>query len=268
MLEFSEISVNSDKFNRNNNFSNDFEVNFDNSSIRNENDNDISFLLISKNKLFGIEINFNEKIENKYLIKQNRNNENIENNKQIKFILKQENQKNREDNKKYIMYRKDAYYKHFKAIFAKYLKNKANKLKNDCFPLYDKNNFSAVSYKYTGNPKEKDNFMFLSFKIKDLLIYGKNEKIQNRQYNNELIIKFIENNQNKARDKIMYDELIIFLNDTVENELINFYKNKEELKSINKDSKCQLYDQYFKKETGISLLENNGFIELLKKYYE
>ena len=65
MLEFSEISVNSDKFNRNNNFSNDFEMNFDNSSIRNENDNDISFLLISKNKLFGIEINFNEKIENK-----------------------------------------------------------------------------------------------------------------------------------------------------------------------------------------------------------
>jgi len=48
MLEFSEISVNSDKFNRNNNFSNDFEMNFDNSSIRNENDNDISFLLITK----------------------------------------------------------------------------------------------------------------------------------------------------------------------------------------------------------------------------
>ena len=141
------------------------------------------------------------------------------------------------------MYRKDAYYKHFKAIFAKYIKNKANKLKNNCFPAYEKNNFSALSYKYTGNPKEKDNY-------------------------NELLINFIENNESKARDKIMYEELIIFLNDTVENELIKFYKNKEELKNINKDSKCLLYDQYFKKETGISLLETNGFIELLKKYYE
>ena len=46
------------------------------------------------------------------------------------------------------MYREDAYYKHFKATFAKYIKNKANKLKNDCFPFYDKNNFSSTSYKY------------------------------------------------------------------------------------------------------------------------
>jgi len=268
MLEFSEIFEYSNKYNNKNNFSNNFEINCNNDSICNENDNDISFLLISKKKLFEIEINFNDKIETNYLIKENRNNENIDNNKQIKFILKKENQNNFENNKKFNMYRKDAYYKHFKAIFAKYIKNKANKLKNDCFPFYDKNNFSAVSYKYTGNPKEKDNFMFLSLKIKELLVYGKNEKLKNRQYNNELIIKFIENNEDKAKNKIIYEELINFLNDTVENALINFYKNKEEMKNINKDSKCQLYDQYFKKETGISLLENNGFIELLKKNFE
>ena len=268
MLEISDISVNSEKNKENNKFQNDFNLNFDNDSIWNENENDISLLLLPKNKLFEIEINLNEKIDTNYLIKQNRNNENIENSKQLKFILKKENIKNLENNKNYFMYRKDAYYKHFKAIFAKYIKNKANKLKNNCFPAYDKNNFSALSYKYTGNPKEKDNFKFLSFKMKDLLVFGKNEKQKNRQYNNELIINFIENNESKAKDKIMYEELIIFLNDTVENELIKFYKNKEELKNINKDSKCLLYDQYFKKETGISLLENNGFIELLKKYYE
>ena len=268
MLEISDISVNSEKNKENNKFQNDFNLNFDNDSICNENENDISLLLLPKNKLFEIEINLNEKIDTNYLIKQNRNNENIENSKQLKFILKKENIKNLENNKNYFMYRKDAYYKHFKAIFAKYIKNKANKLKNNCFPAYDKNNFSALSYKYTGNPKEKDNFKFLSFKIKDLLVFGKNEKQKNRQYNNELIINFIENNESKAKDKIMYEELIIFLNDTVENELIKFYKNKEELKNINKDSKCLLYDQYFKKETGISLLETNGFIELLKKYYE
>ena len=186
MFEFSEISEHPDKYNDNNKISNNFSMNFANDSIYSENDNDISFLLISKKKLFEIEINLNEKIESNYLIKQNRNNKNIDNNRQIKFILKKENHKNLENNKKYIMYRKDAYYKHFKAIFAKFIKNKANKLKHDCFPLYDKNNFSAVSYKYTGNPKEKDNFMFLSFKIKELLVYGKNEKLKNRQYNNEL----------------------------------------------------------------------------------
>ena len=38
----------------------------------------------------------------------------------------------------------------------------------------------------------------------------------------------------------MYDELINFLNDTVENSLFNFYKNKEEMKNINKDSKFLL----------------------------
>ena len=34
-----------------------------------------------------------------------------------------------------------------------------------------------MAYKYTGNPKEKDNFHFLSFKVKDLLSYGKDDKI-------------------------------------------------------------------------------------------
>ena len=69
MFEFSEISKHPDKYNDNNKTSNNFEMNFANDSIYSENDNDISFLLISKKKLFEIEINFNEKIESNYLIK-------------------------------------------------------------------------------------------------------------------------------------------------------------------------------------------------------
>ena len=37
------------------------------------------------------------------------------------------------------IYRKDAYYKHFKAVFGKYIKNRLNLLKDKCFPSYSKN---------------------------------------------------------------------------------------------------------------------------------
>ena len=45
MLEISDISVNSEKNKENNKFQNDFNLNFDNDSICNENENDISLLL-------------------------------------------------------------------------------------------------------------------------------------------------------------------------------------------------------------------------------
>jgi len=64
-----------------------------------------------------------------------------------KFISKREIQDKNSYNNKSI-YRKDAYYKHFKSVFAKYVKDKENKLKNICFPHFNKNNFSALSYKY------------------------------------------------------------------------------------------------------------------------
>ena len=125
-----------------------------------------------------------------------------------------------------LIYRKDAYYKHFKSIFARYIKDKANKLKNICFPHYNKNNFSALSYKYTGNPKEADNFKFLSFKVKDIITMGKDIKIKNRQYNNELLIRYIEENKELTKDMEAYIDLINFLNNSVEEEIIIFYNDK------------------------------------------
>ena len=188
----------------------------------------------------------------------------------FKFILLNKNmEKNNNDNHvtNYI-YRKDAYYKHFKSIFAKYIKDKSNKLKNICFPHFNKNNFSVLSSKYTGNPKEKDNYNFLSFTIKELLSYGKDEKIKNRQYNNQLLIKYIEDNQTFAKDKKLYMELIKFLNESVEISLINFYNDKKQMEIINNDSKCLFYDNYFKNQTGVSLLEKNGFVKILINQYK
>ena len=228
----------------------------------------ISFLALPKKKLFEIEIknknNYKKNIRPKFQLgtKERRTK-----NKIIKLSVKSMQENLKKEKKNYI-YRKDAYYKHFKALFAKYIRNKVNNLKNICFPNFNKNNFAALSYKFTGNPKEKDNIKFLSMKIKDLLILGKDEEIKNRQYNNELLIKYIENNRELSIDKNKYEELISCLDETLENELVEFYNNKIEFENINKDIKCLIFDKHFKNETGISLLEKNGFIKILNKQYQ
>ena len=163
-------------------------------------------------------------------------------------------------------YRKDAHYKHFKAFLGKYIKNKINELKNKCFPYYSKNNFSTPNYRYTGNPKEKDNFYFLNFSIKDILIYGKDNITQNRQYNNELLIKFIEANEHRTLDGNAYVELINFLNEKLENIIIRFYDDEIEYNKLKNDFKYIKFDIFFKRETGISLLEKYGFLKAIKKY--
>ena len=173
-----------------------------------------------------------------------------------------EKDKENSANKKY---RKDAYYKHFKVIFGKYLKNRINALKNKCFPELKKNKFSSPNYKYTGNPKEKDNYNFLSYKVKDILTYGENKIRQNRQYNNNLLIEYIEKNKNKAKDKISFEELIWVLFQPLEKAIEDFYNDKKEFEKINHDKDCLFYDKYFKKSTSFSLLEKNGFLKAVKK---
>ena len=242
--------------------SNSLELSIYNNSINNNNDLN-TFFETSKNKLFEIEINeinnYNKNLE--FLS----NSINIKSNKEIKFISKKEGDtKNNKANQNKYIYRKDAYYKHFKSLFAKYIKDKANKLKNICFPYFDKNNFFSISSKYTGNPKEKDNLQFLSFSIKDLLVYGKDNNLKNRQYHNELLIKCIEEKESSSKDKIIYTELINFLYNTVENELINFYHENEIIKN---DSRCLFFDAHYKIETNNSLIEKYGFLKILKKKY-
>ena len=165
-----------------------------------------------------------------------------------------------------IIYRKDAYYKHFKVNFGKYIKNRMNILKNRCFPYYNKNNFSTPNYKYIGNPKEKDNFNFLSFTIKEILIYGKDKDKFNRQYNNEQLINFIEENKEKTNDKIAYKEIIQFLNSNIEDAIKQYYDDEKEFDKIKNDKKYIFFDKYYQRENGISLLEKYGFLKALKQY--
>ena len=274
-MNIPDLSLNSFFYTDKNNIA---ELIDDNSSFSSEHFNyDISFI---ENKLFEKEINkklFEKEINNNYynddscitnLIFYNNNSRSKrmgQKEKPIKFISKIENLEKNSYNNTKLIYRKDAYYKHFKSIFARYVKDKANILKNICFPHFCKNNFFPLSYKYTGNTKEADNHKFLFFKIKDILSYGKDEQIKNRQYNNELLIRYIEENERVARDKEVYIDLINFLNNSVENELITYYNNKSEYENLKNDDKCKEFDKSFLSETGVSLLERNGFIRILRK---
>ena len=94
---------------------------------------------------------------------------------------------------------------------------------------------------------------------------GKDIKIKNRQYNNELLIRYIEENKELTKDMEAYIELINFLNNSVEEEITIFYSDKLEYVNLVNDVKCRVFDKHFKSETGISLLDRNGFIQVLKK---
>ena len=264
-----DFSFNSYFSTDNNNRYDFIDVDNDNDFILNNNNFDLPFIS-QENKLFEKEINdnlFNTDLCNTNNILYHNNKSKKDSNKdtQIKFISKKEILDKNSINNIKLIYRKDAYYKHFKSIFARYIKDKANKLKNICFPHYNKNNFSALSYKYTGNPKEADNFKFLSFKVKDIITMGKDIKIKNRQYNNELLIRYIEENKELTKDMEAYIDLINFLNNSIEEEIIIFYNDKLEYENLVNDLKCIFFDKHFKFETGFSLLDKNGFIQVLKK---
>ena len=264
-----DFSFNSYFSTDNNNRYDFIDVDNDNDFILNNNNFDLPFIS-QENKLFEKEINdnlFNTDLCNTNNILYHNNKSKKDSNKdtQIKFISKKEILDKNNINNIKLIYRKDAYYKHFKSIFARYIKDKANKLKNICFPHYNKNNFSALSYKYTGNPKEADNFKFLSFKVKDIITMGKDIKIKNRQYNNELLIRYIEENKELTKDMEAYIDLINFLNNSVEEEIIIFYNDKLEYENLVNDLKCIFFDKHFKFETGFSLLDKNGFIQVLIK---
>ena len=264
-----DFSFNSYFSTDNNNRYDFIDIDNDNDFILNNNNFDLPFIS-QENKLFEKEINdnlFNTDLcnTNNILYYNNKSKKDSNKDTQIKFISKKEILDKNNINNIKLIYRKDAYYKHFKSIFARYIKDKANKLKNICFPYYNKNNFSALSYKYTGNPKEADNLKFLSLNVKDIIIMGKDIKRKNRQYNNELLIRYIEAKKELTKDKEAYIDLINFLNNSVEEELIIFYNDKLEYVNLVNDVKCRLFDKHFKSETGISLLDRNGFIQVLKK---
>ena len=79
------------------------------------------------------------------------------------------------------------------------------------------------------------------------------------------MIKFIEENEDRSKDKIAYGEIIQFLHLKLEDVIIQYYDEEKEFNKITNCKKYIYFDKFFKRETGISLLEKYGFLKALKK---
>ena len=166
------------------------------------------------------------------------------------------------------VYRQDYYIKQFKVQYSIWLRNILNsKLMSFlCKIKSGKRNikfYPLNSLTFTANPKYNDNKIFLSMKIKEILIVGINGNRSSNQKKNKENIELVEkmgeqyNNSN--------DDLIEFLNMTMEQSIYMFYKSEQFLNFKN-STQAKINDNKFFNEKKFSLLENNGFIYLIKNF--
>ena len=172
-------------------------------------------------------------------------------------------------NSSFSLYRQDYYVKQFKVQYSIWLRNILNqKLKlliaetKTCrrhLKFYPLN-----SLKFTANPKYEDNKYFLSLKIKEILVVGIDGIKSSNQRKNKENIETIENiiyKQNKNAN----DDLLKFLNITMEESIKIFYKSEQFLK-FKESQQAKLNDRKFEQEKNFSLLKEYGFIHLIKNY--
>ena len=166
------------------------------------------------------------------------------------------------------IYRQDYYIKQFKVQYSIWLRNILN---SKLILFLNKINSSKKNIKFyplnsltfTANPKYKDNKIFLVMKIKEILIVGINGNRSSNQKKNKENIELIEkmgeqyNNSN--------DDLIEFLNMTMEQSMYIFYQS-EQFSKFKNSTQAKINDNKFYNEKKFSLLENNGFIYLIKNF--
>ena len=245
---------------------------------------------LNNNNIFNINKNANYFNEKKSIIFNN----NKENDRQLNLIIKegvldsnlfQDKEKEKESknlfnsipNNQVInfknsetnnIYRQDYYIKQFKVQYSIWLRNILNlKLMSflDKIKSGKKNIkfYPLNSLTFTANPKYNDNKIFLSMKIKEILIVGINGNRSSNQKKNKENIELVEkmgeqyNNTN--------DDLIDFLNMTMEESIYMFYNSEQFLKFKN-STQAKINDNKFFSEKKFSLLENNGFIYLIKNF--
>ena len=177
--------------------------------------------------------------------------------------------------KKTIEPRIDYAIKSIKGYISKYLKNYGNKLIKECNfqnKLQKMKLFAPSYYYFTGNSNEKDNSVFLNFTIEQILTYpdekNKKKKDNRLQRQNQKNIKalkdYIEDNYDENVPEKM-QELLNFFRMTYEEIVALFYKSNQ-FKDYSSSEKILKLDEHFIKAKGFSLIENNGFIKLMKKY--
>lgn len=175
---------------------------------------------------------------------------------------------------KNIKLRMDYAIKYIKMYISKYLKDYGNKLIKKCHfkNQLKKLKFFLPNYQYfTGNANLKKNNIFLNFTVEQILTYS-SEKIQNKKDNHlqkqnketmQALKEYIENNYEKEKTE-GFQNLLNFFKMTYEDIIIDFY-NSEYFEKFSSSKKTKDLDKIFLKSKGISLLEKNGFIKLVKK---
>ena len=174
--------------------------------------------------------------------------------------------------------RTDYAIKNIKVHISKFMNKYGNELIKECNfqNRLKKVKLFLPSYNYfTGNSNEKDNYVFLNFTVEQILTYPdkieKNSKKNNRlQRQNKEIIKDIKDHiEEKYPDEKPQkcQEMLNFFSMTYEEIISLFYKSKL-FKDYSSSTKTQKLDEQFIKSKGFSLMENNGFIRLIKNYYK
>lgn len=166
------------------------------------------------------------------------------------------------------VYRQDYYIKQFKVQYSIWLRNILNFKLSSFLKKIKYNNkkflkfYPLNSLKFTANPKYKDNKIFLSMKIKEILIIGINGNKKSNQKKNKDNIEIIEQLGEQFNIK---EDLIEFLNMSMEESVRMFYKS-EQFEKLKNSTQAKLNDDKFFKEKKFSLLEENGFIFLIKNF--
>ena len=166
------------------------------------------------------------------------------------------------------IYRLDYYKKIFIKNFLDFLVKEGKSLINNCniSEQLQKLSLHKPNYKlYAGNPKEKDNKLFLSKKVKEVFMdYDKNcLKGTGRQKENEKLIKIIYGII-KSPNSEEEENLIDFFEMTIEKG-IEIYYDSEDFDLFKNNETNQEYDKRFRKEKNrnFSLFEKNAFIRLV-----
>ena len=166
------------------------------------------------------------------------------------------------------IYRQDYYIKQFKVQYSIWLRNILN---SKLILFLNKINSSKKNIKFyplnsltfTANPKYKDNKIFLAMKIKEILIVGINGNRSSNQKKNKENIELIEKMGEQYNNR--NDDLIEFLNMTMEQSMYIFYQS-EQFSKFKNSTQAKINDNKFYNEKKFSLLENNGFIYLIKNF--
>ena len=215
------------------------------------NENEIKNLDINKFLQTNIEVNNIPKIE--------KNNESMIN-EDLNINLK---------NTSSSLYRQDYYVKQFKVQYSIWLRNYLNK-KLKLLIAETKNCrkhlkfYPLNSLKFTANPKYEDNKYFLSLKIKEILTVGIDSLKSSNQKKNKENIEIIENIIYKQHENANHD-LLNFLNSTMEDSIKLFYQS-DQFQIFKNSEQTKMNDSKFIQEKNFSLLDDNGFIYLIKNY--